>query len=404
MLFRGAFVELPGHKGLGKLESAQEGRCAVTVFHSILHIETISLASDEISRAYLSPQTRVYVHHHDTFRVGRVTHYFIHESGLVDYEVRFPNGIQSDFSEVDLFVRPWDAPEDPAEILAAGGAESQFLHDRRHSAIRPLLALRSAAQGLTSFISAGVDFVPHQIAAVRRVLTDPVQRYLLADEVGLGKTIEAGLIIRQHLIDNPETDILVSVPPHLCEQWRSELANKLRLDQFGECFQCSSHADLASVSRAPDILVVDEAHHLVGLTAGPLVGAAKRLTELARNTAVLLLLSATPELGEEARFLALLNLLDPVTHPLQDLEGFCRKLEQRRNLGRLLLSLDTDSPGLVLRKRCEEVSSLFPSDPVIADIAPRLIEATLAKITMPWPRCVRRSRLTSLIPIAFING
>ena len=205
MLFRGAFVELPGRKGLGKLESAADGRCAVTVFHSILRIETIGLAPDDIRRAYLSPQTRVYVRHGDRFRVGRVTNYLIHDNGLVDYEVRFPNGKQSDFGEVDLFVRPWDAPEDPAEILAAGGAESQFLHDRRQSAIRPLLALRSAAQGLTSLISAGVDFVPHQIAAVRRVLTDPVQRYLLADEVGLGKTIEAGLIVRQHLIDNPDT-------------------------------------------------------------------------------------------------------------------------------------------------------------------------------------------------------
>ena len=272
MLFRGEFVELPRRKGLGKLESAADGRCAVTVFHSILRIETISLAPEDIRRAYLSPQTRVYVRHGDGFRVGRVTNYFIHDNGLVDYEVRFPNSKQSDLSEVDLFVRPWDAPEDPAEILAGGGAESQFLHDRRQSAIRPLLALRSAAQGLTSLISAGVDFVPHQLAAVRRVLTDPIQRYLLADEVGLGKTIEAGLIIRQHLIDNPEIDILVSVPPHLCEQWRTELANKLRLDQFGECFECITHADLASVSRAPDILVVDEAHHLVGLTAGPLAG------------------------------------------------------------------------------------------------------------------------------------
>ena len=98
----------------------------------------------------------------------------------------------------------------------------------------PLLALRSAAQGLTSLISAGIDFVPHQIAAVRRVLTDPIQRYLLADEVGLGKTIEAGLIIRQHLIDNPKTRVLVCAPAHLCHQWRREMLDKLRLDQFGQ--------------------------------------------------------------------------------------------------------------------------------------------------------------------------
>ncbi len=348
----------------------------VAVFHSILRTDTVGLDLSDIGRAYLSPQTRVYVRQGDRFRVGRVTNYLMNENGLVDYEVRFPNGRQSDFSEVDLFVRPWRAPEDPAEILAAGGAESQFLHDRRQSAVRPLLALRSAAQGLTSLISAGVDFVPHQIAAVRRVLTDPIQRYLLADEVGLGKTIEAGLIIRQHLIDNPDTEVLVSVPPHLCEQWRSELVNKLRLDQFGESFECCAHPDLAGVSRSPDVLVIDEAHHLVGVQSGPLSLAAERLRDLARDAPVLLLLSATPALGEEAKFLALLNLLDPLTHPLEDLAGFRVKLERRRDIGRLILSLDSNVPGLVLRQRGAELQRLFADDPIVQELAPKLIAAT----------------------------
>ncbi len=113
--------------------------------------------------------------------------------------------------------------------MASGGAESQYLHDRRQAAMLPLLKLRGAAQGMTALVSAGIDLAPHQVAAVRRVLTDPVQRYLLADEVGLGKTIEAGLIIRQHLIDRPDTSVLVVVPAHLCGQWRGELEAKLSL-------------------------------------------------------------------------------------------------------------------------------------------------------------------------------
>lgn len=375
-LFRGMLVELPGRQGLGKLDSAADGRCAISIFFSMIRSETLDLPLDEIIRAYLSPQTRVYVKQDELFRVGRVTDYHIHENGLVDYEVRFPNGRQADYSEVDLYVRPWNAPEDPAEMLAAGGAESQFLHDRRQSATIPLLALRSAAQGLTALLSAGIDLVPHQIAAVRRVLTDPIQRYLLADEVGLGKTIEAGLIVRQHLIDNPETEVLIATPQHLCEQWRSDLVNKLKIDQFGDAFECFSHADLARVAHTPDILIVDEAHHLVGVQSGPLAGAAARLVSLARETPILLLLSATPALGKEATFLALLNLLDPLTHPLDDLEGFRAKLHQRREIGRLLLSLDPESPGLVLRQRGLELQNLFPDDPLVSDLAPRLVVAT----------------------------
>ncbi|MEP9403669.1 protein DpdE [Sphingomonas sp. VNH70] len=369
-------VGLPGQKGVGKLQSAANGRCTVSVFYSIQRSEDIDCDIAEVERAFLSPQTRAYVLDGDRMRVGRISDYLQQENGLVTYEVRFPNGKRRDVSEIDLVVRPWSAPEDPAEILAAGGAESQFLHDRRQAALAPLRTLTSAAQGLTSLLSAGIDFVPHQVAAVRRVLSDPIQRYLLADEVGLGKTIEAGLIIRQHLIDNPETEVLIATPPALCSQWRRELTTKLRLDQFGEAFECCSHTEIAQVRRRPDVLVIDEAHHLVGVESGALAKSAARLRELAEDVPVLLLLSATPPLGEEARFLALLNLLDPLTHPLEDLEGFRAKLEQRRAIGRLLLSLDPDGSGLVLRQRGAELGRIFPDDTVVQELAPQMIAAT----------------------------
>lgn len=375
-LFKGMLVGLPGRRGIGKLAAAADGRCKVSIFYSIQRTEEAEYDVGEIERAFLSPQTRAYVLGEGRMQVGRITDFLHNESGPVTYEVSFPNGRRKDYSEIDLFVRPWNAPEDPAEILAAGGAESQFLHDRRQAAMGPLRALTSASQGLTSLLSAGIDFVPHQVAAVRRVLSDPVQRYLLADEVGLGKTIEAGLIIRQHLIDNSETRILIVTPSKLCEQWRHELSEKLRLDQFGEPFECCSHEDLAHVSWTPDVLVVDEAHHLVGFDDGPLARSAARLRQLALDAPVLLLLSATPPLGEEPKFLALLNLLDPQTHPLEDLAGFRTKLEQRRSIGRLLLSLNPEAPGLVLRQRGAELVRSFPDDPIIQVLAPQVIAAT----------------------------
>ena len=375
-LFNGMLVALPGRRGVGKVNSVDGARCTLSVFFSFRRSETLECEMEEIERAFLSPQTRVYWQSAQRWQIGRVTDYLLQENGLVTYEVRFPNGKQRDISELDLFVRPWNAPEDPAEILTAGGAETQFLHDRRQAAVERLQAFSSAAQGLTALLSAGIDFVPHQVAAVRRVLSDPIQRYLLADEVGLGKTIEAGLIIRQHLIDNPETEVLIATPSQLCEQWRRELTQKLGLDQFGDAFECCSHADIMRVRRTPDILVVDEAHHLVGIAMSELEPSATRLRELARDVPILLLLSATPPLGDEARFLALLNLLDPLTHPLDDIAGFRVKLEQRRAIGRLLLSLDADGSSFVLRQRGAELERTFPDDPIIAELAPRLIAAT----------------------------
>lgn len=376
MLIPGMFVELPGRKGLGKLEALSGLQCTVSIFRSARSVETLEFEYTQLNRGYLSPQTRVYARGAQQTRVGRVVDYFQQQDGLINYEIRFPNGKLEDFSERALFVRPWNAPEDPAQMLAEGASETQFLHDRRQSASVALLELSSAAQGLTSLMSASIDYVPHQIAAVKRVLSDPVQRYLLADEVGLGKTVEAGLIIRQHLIDDPETRVLIATPDHLLEQWQDELAEKIKLNQFDGAIQYCRHSDLPEVDNVPDIFVVDEAHHLVGLERGPLLQAAERLRVLSRKVPILLLLSATPALGEETKFLALLNLLDPASHPLEDVAGFRAKLEQRRNVGRLLLSLSADSPGIVLRQRGAELLRLFPTDPVVQELAPRLVNGT----------------------------
>lgn len=374
--YHGMLVSLPDSSGVGKLDAIQGDFCTVSVFRSTLHSETLQLPLHDLKRAYLSPQTRVYVLEDDRFRVGRVTDFLTDDSGLVTYEVRFPNNHQGDYAETALFLRPWSAPEDPAEALVYGYAETQFLHDHRQAAIQPLLRLRSAAQGLTALMSAGIELAPHQVSAVRRVLTDPIQRYLLADEVGLGKTIEAGLIIRQHLIDNPDTTALIAVPSNLVEQWRNELSTKLHLDQFDTLVEVITHAQLAKVTHITDILVIDEAHHLVGVDGGALSSAAASLNALAAKAPVLLLLSATPALGDEVRFLALLNLLDPASHPLEDVAGFREKLKTRREIGRLLLALDSKAPKLVLRQRGAELQRLFPDDPYIATQAPRLVAAT----------------------------
>ena len=90
---------------MGKLESAADGRCTVSIFHSILKSEVVELSLEEISRAYLSPQTRVYVRDGERFQVGQVTNYLTNSNGLIDYEIRFPNNQQRDVSELDLFMR-----------------------------------------------------------------------------------------------------------------------------------------------------------------------------------------------------------------------------------------------------------------------------------------------------------
>ncbi len=371
----GGFVLLPDGSGIGRLDSVSDQEAIVTLFHSFIELEEVRLPATRLVRAFLCPGTRVYLISEDGIpKIGRVINYDISENGYVDYEVQFPNRRIEYFPEIDLRVRCWRARGNPADILAAGIGEAQFLHDRRLAATRKLVEARASAQGLTGLISSGIEFVPHQVSAIRRILSDPLLRYLLADEVGLGKTIEAGVIIRQILIDGPERYVGVLVPGSLVSQWRNELREKFYVDDFLGTAEVFAHDECDELERIPDLLVIDEAHHIVGDELEPAIRA--QLAEIAHKAPRLLLLSATPALANSEKFLSLLNLLDPNAYRMDELEAFKRKLDQRQEFGRLLLGLIPDSPGLILRRRATDAKRLFPGDTDVEELANRLENAT----------------------------
>ncbi len=237
--------------------------------------------------------------------------------------------------------------------LAQGRVDRNDQFEFRLQALqRRAQARRSPAFGV---MSARVDLIPHQlrvaaVAAERR----PV-RILLADEVGLGKTIEAGLIIARQLATGRAARVLVLVPEPLVYQWFVELLRRFNLSfAIFDAERCDAIAsaddgrnpfqdeqlvitDSAFLVHDPerarllvragwDLLVVDEAHHLAWSPEAEspeyvLVEA------LAKRTPGVVLLTATPEqLGRSGHF-ALLRLLDPARfHDLatfqQDSAGF----------------------------------------------------------------------------------
>lgn len=151
----------------------------------------------------------------------------------------------------------------------------------------------------------GVERFPHQVAACLRVLRDFGGRGILADEVGLGKTVEAGIILKEYLLRGAVRTVLVLVPASLCEQWRAELWEKFELDfvvsrgpsgQWGRHPLVISSLETARHERHRrrvrganyDMVVVDEAHRLRNhLTLGW-----KFINDL--NPRYLLLATATP--------------------------------------------------------------------------------------------------------------
>jgi len=361
----GRFVWSFDKYGIGQVIGLENGKCTVRFFRSI--IDSIELEYDvaEVERAYLSKHTRAYISGVDgSWTVGRLVDGFIEDNELI-YEVQFPNRVVRKVFEAQIRVRCFLPIEDSASILAAGGIETQFLYDKRRAALESLTQARAACQGLAGLLSASVELLPHQIEVARRVLGDPVQRYLLADEVGLGKTIEACAIIRQTLLDNPQDRVVVLAPSSLTGQWTRELSLRFfvkapRYQLLVQSFDEINDIDPSKV----DTLVIDEAHNLIPSEpiGDPTYAAIERIAEGARK---ILLISATPVLGHERTLLALLHLLDPQTYRLDEEDTFVEKVRRRQEFGRLLLALNPNQPPALLRRTLRLIRELVRSDETV---------------------------------------
>jgi len=223
---------------------------------------------------------------------------------------------------------------DPSSVYELRRLATELQHRRRESPVR-------------GFVGGRIDLILHQLYIAGEVTSRQAPRVLLADEVGLGKTIEACLVIHRLLATGRVGRVLVVVPEPLVHQWFVELLRRFNLwfhifdddrcdaietahpegnpfldDQLVLCglpLLLNARRGAQAVEAEWDLLVVDEAHHLQWSADAP--SPAYRVVEaLGRSSSGLLLLTATPEqLGLESHF-ARLRLLDP--HRYYDLEAF----------------------------------------------------------------------------------
>jgi ATP-dependent helicase HepA len=370
----GKFVWLPT-LGPGKVVTVDGNRYKIEYFYSPWKKQTIS-QSAPVDAYELTPKTRVYVDLEDGWKAGQVkTVYRSRTSGGdTEYEIEFLHRAPMRLSERYVFCRCLDAHDDPTLSLATRGVENQYWHERRHRFTASLLEQRAAAGGLGSLLSSAIRFVPHQIEVARRVLEDPLQRYLLADEVGMGKTIEAGLIIRQFLLSAPDAQaVWVIAPQHLLAQWQKELRTKFYIDSFPNQVRFFSPAELGRLpDKPPGLLVVDEAHHFVSTEIHP------DLQWAAESAPRLLLLSATPALGRSEILLRLLRLIDPDCYAEVSLEAFQMQVDQRDDIGYFLRGLRTDANPILLKQRLRTLPTLFARDQEALQLGARIAAAVEA--------------------------
>ncbi len=270
---------------------------------------------------------------HEGWKLTVVT--ILQDNGIYIYK-----GIRTDTAEADIslsealldgrltFSRPQDR-------LFAGQIDSKEsfawrLRARRYQSEQ----LRLQFSGLRGMRA---SLIPHQLFIAYEVGQRYAPRVLLADEVGLGKTIEAGMVVHQQLLAGRAERVLIVVPESLQHQWLVEMLRRFNLlfslfddsryvealqdstnpfvtEQWVICsleFVCQDPRRLTQLAEAQwDLLVVDEAHHLSWSQGAP--GHEYQAIEaLARQIPGVLLLTATPEqCGLQSHF-SRLRLLDP---------------------------------------------------------------------------------------------
>ncbi len=246
-----------------------------------------------------------------------------------------------------------------------------------------LMRLRAGAGPFRSFGNIAVEPRVYQLVPLMMALRQEVTRILIADDVGVGKTIEAGLIVRELMDRGEVARFAVLCPPNLVEQWQEELLRRFNIrataltsstvknlerqvppgrsffDHFPftvislDYIKSDAHRH-AFLSAAPECLIVDEAHTCTSVGRG-VQQRFRLLKELAADRyRHLILLTATPHSGIDAGFYNLLGLLDPVFTELQDAAQ-----TKRNNLRERL------ARHLIQRKRADimkwqQDSSLFP--------------------------------------------
>ncbi len=229
------------------------------------------------------------------------------------------------------------------------------------------------SNGYPSFLTTIVRPSRHQLDVLARVMNDPIRRFVLADEVGLGKTIEAGLIIREFLLEQPNSKVRIFVPPSLEGQWRDELESKVRLGKYLDrsLFLCTFR-DLNSDSfEDTELIVVDEVHRICEALEPDHIFY-EDLQKWTRNTKSVIFLTATPYRSDVGTFLRTMNLIDPAAYPLDAQHEFEMRLDQRVKHANWVESLTPSIPLDFATVFLANVMADLPDDPELAELATQI--------------------------------
>lgn len=352
--------------GLGVLLKAEHNRLEL-FFPAVGELRQYSARAAPLRRVKFSEGDIIKTHEGKSFKVDLVET----REGIIFYKCGKKEIPEAQLADTISFSKPEDR-------LLASQMEDLRTFNLRNEALQWRSQIQ--ASPVRGFVGARVDLLGHQLFIANEVSRRLKPRVLLADEVGLGKTIEAGLILHRLHLTGRAKRVLILVPEALVNQWFVELLRRFNLivgvydeqrcadlesDDAGSNPFLASQIVLCAISfleknpeRAQqclaaewDLMIVDEAHHLEWSpeSASP---SYQLVADIAAKTEGLLLITATPQqLGREGHF-ARLRLLDPERY--DSLEKFISESEHYEEVAG---AVDRILRGEALKKKDQAVFS-----------------------------------------------
>lgn len=203
-----------------------------------------------------------------------------------------------------------------------------------HSIVsKSMNVLDNSIYGFKELAGSKIYLLPHQVNSIMRCFQEEPCRYMLADEVGMGKTIEAISVFKIYMKDRSDKKALIIVPETLKEQWITELFLKFNIEQGEDSnhncvvVKTISEISLLDQNTSWDFVIIDEVHRYLSDS-----GQYESIHNISRRTRNILLLSATPVQQRRAEYLDLLRLLLPSKYDSFTEEKFGELIDKQSHI------------------------------------------------------------------------
>lgn len=300
---------------------------------------------DEVAEAPLSMLDHCHIFKGSMIKCGRkkahIIEYKLLEEGEYEYYLQDDNTKEFFLAcenEIDAPFTAGDA--NPVHQLKRYEFQNPCWYLGRQIVKKTMNILDNSIYGFRELAGCKIYLKAFQINTIMLCLQSDPCRYMIADEVGLGKTIEASSVLKIYLNNKSENNALIVVPSALLAQWKTEMFFKFDLlegqNENGNTITFMSIEDLdnTTISKKWDFVIADEVHNYIKDDV-----LYRKIHTLSKNAKNILLLSATPIQQRKEEYLKLLRLIIPNTYDTMSIDQFSNLVERQNRISRITYSL-----------------------------------------------------------------